>query len=452
MTSGAQSDLSADAAASENLKAKGKRSVPFLAGSLAAGNLISMGLRLVGGILIGRVVAPATLGLFNGIGLVLSYLPLLQLGVLNGLNRELPYFVGKGDSRRVERLAAAAQAWAIACGGAAFLALAGIAVWQLAIGEAWKAAGWATNAVLAVFLFYATFYLQMTFRTAHHFARLAIVNVIDAALALLLLVLVAYASFYGLCIRSLVVGLASAALLYYWRPVRVGPRWNLRELKHLLVIGAPIFGVGQLYSYWGVANSTLVLKFTGTSGMGLYAMVLLATTALDVVPSAFSQVLYPRMAEEYGRTGDTRRLLRMVYKPTLFLVVGFVAVVAIAWWLVGPVMRFVVPAYAEAISAVQWALPLALVSALSPVTNVFNVVRRQDLYVGAILVGIGFYAGALMWLIRDGVSLQCFPQAMLLGRGMYLVVSYLLIWYLSGKSSGAPSGPRESVDDVERRT
>ena len=30
-------------------------------------------------------VAPATLGLYNGIGLVLGYAPFLQLGILNGL-------------------------------------------------------------------------------------------------------------------------------------------------------------------------------------------------------------------------------------------------------------------------------------------------------------------------------------------------------------------------------
>ena len=69
-------------------------------------------LRMLGGILQGRCVPPAVLGLFNGLGLVVGYAPFLQIGISNGLNRELPYFVGKGDQQRVKELAAAAQAWA----------------------------------------------------------------------------------------------------------------------------------------------------------------------------------------------------------------------------------------------------------------------------------------------------------------------------------------------------
>ncbi len=97
-----------------------------------------MALRLIGGVLLGRLVAPSTLGLFAGIGLALGYAPLLQLGILNGLNRELPYFVGKGDRERVKELAAAAQAWALLVGAAVFVALTGVAVWQLAEGDVWK--------------------------------------------------------------------------------------------------------------------------------------------------------------------------------------------------------------------------------------------------------------------------------------------------------------------------
>ena len=100
----------------------------------------------------------------------------------------------------------------------------------------------------------------------------------------------------------LLTALVSAAFLHYWRPVRVGPRWNLQHLKHLLVIGAPIFLVAQIYAWWTVLNSTLVFTYTGKEGLGLYAMVLVAGGAFELLPAAVSQVIYPRMAEQYGRT------------------------------------------------------------------------------------------------------------------------------------------------------
>jgi O-antigen/teichoic acid export membrane protein len=405
--------------------------VIFLAGSLAGGNLLAMAMRLVGGVLLGRLVAPSTLGLFAGIGLALGYAPIAQLGILNGLNRELPYFVGKGDAEQAKSLASAAQAWAFAVGAVAFAGFTGTSIWYLAHGQMYRAAGWFSNAVLAVFLFYGTLYLQMTFRSAHDFVKLARANVVEGLGGLVGLAFVAFMGFYGLCVRLVLAAVASTAALHRWRPVKVGPRWNWAHLKHLLVIGAPIFGVGQVYGLWGgVITSTLVLKYTGTRGMGLYAMVLVAIAALEVVPAAVAQVVYPRMAQEYGGGCSNRDLVRIALKPMLATCAGLSVIVVAGWFAAGPLVRLVIPQYGDAVPAMQWALLPPLVSSFQPLNSIFNVVRRQDLYLGALALGIAAFAGSLLLLIHDTVYLAAFPQAMLVGRLVFMVASYLLVLYL----------------------
>jgi O-antigen/teichoic acid export membrane protein len=418
-----------------------RRSFLFLAGSLAGGNFVSMAMTLIGGVLQGRLVAPATLGLFNGIGLVIGYAPFLQLGILNGLNRELPYYVGKGDREKAKELASAAQSWALVVGGVTCLVLFGVAGWHLVRGEWLMAAGWAANAVLTVFLFYNTYYLQMTYRTSQDFARLALFNVIQSAAALLLLVLVAWFGFYGLCMRVVLVGAMSLMLHFHWRPIRVGLAWSGAHLKHLFVIGAPIFGVGQLYTWWAVINSTLVLRFAGTEGMGLYSMVAMATTGLEFIPAAVSTVVYPRMAEQYGRRESVRELVRMARKPMIFSTLGLLPVIVGAMFLVEPVMRLVVPRYVAAAPAMRWAMVIPLITCLSSPFSAFNVVRRQDLYVVAIVVGMAAYGGSLAWLVQGGVELTAFPQAMLIGRSVYTLVSHVFLWHLRRKerARGTPS-------------
>ncbi|MEI6646563.1 MAG: oligosaccharide flippase family protein [bacterium] len=413
------------------LKIAARPSMLYLVGSLAGGNYASMAVSMVSGVLMGRLVAPTTLGLFNGIGLVLGYAPFLQLGILNGLNRELPYFVGKGDRKCVEELASAAQAWALIVGGVVCVGLSCVAVWHVAHGQWQEAAGWFTNAILSLFLFYNTFYLQMTYRTSHDFARLALVGVIQSLAGLVLLLLVVWLNFYGLCLRALLIGAIGMGILYRFRPVRVGPKWNIGHLKHLLIIGAPIFAVGQIYSLWSVICSTLVLKLAGVEGMGLFAMVTMASSAIELIPSAVSQVVYPRMAEQFGRNARVRSLLHMSWKPIIVTAVGMIPVIAIAWWLVGPVVRYVIPAYANAVPAMQWGLIFSYVGCFGPVCNVFNVIRRQDLYVVAIIFGMAVSGGSLMWLIRNGVSLVAFPQAMMIGRIVFMLICYLCIVHLS---------------------
>ena len=268
---------------------------------------------------------------------------------------------------------------------------------------------------------------------------------VENAVALVLVGLVAWMSlydlgFYGLCLRLLLTALVSVTLLYRWRPVRVGPKWNLQHLKHLLIIGAPLFGVGQLYALWTAVDSTLVLSYTGKKGMGLYCMVTVAWAALEFLPIAVLHVTYPRMAEQYGRTHKVHELIGMTRKPILLTAAGMVPTIAVAWLLAGPAMRLLVPAYAAAVPAIQWSLLIPFVTAFQPINNVFNVVRRQDLYVAAMLLGTGAYGVSLIWLMHglppaasSERMLVVFPQAMLIGRSVFVLACYPLVVYLRNR-------------------
>jgi O-antigen/teichoic acid export membrane protein len=404
-----------------------KPSFVYLVGALTGGNIVSSVLRMAGGLLQARYVLPDVLGLFNGIGLIQGYTRFLQLGVLNGLNRELPYYYGKGDYQRVKAFASVALAWALLLGTAVALTLCGVAGWCWLRGSRWEAAAWLANAALAFQFFYGTMYLQSTYRTTHDFARLSILNVIQNALALGLVLLVAVLNFYGLCLRALLVGITAIVLLYAWRPIRVLPSWDWKNWVHLLIIGLPIFIVGELAQFWTTLEGTLVFEILGRRDMGLYAMVVVAGTTLEMLPLAVSQVIYPRMAEQFGRTHQLSTVLRMAVKPMLVTTAGMVPLVLLGWWLARPVTQILLPKYVGAVPAMQWALLPPLVTSLFLVNNVFNVVRRQDLYVIGILAGMLGYFVSLICLFDNGATVSRFPQAMLIGRGVQLIACYGLM-------------------------
>lgn len=414
--------------------------------ALAGGNVVASGLQMLSGFLTARATLPAVLGLFNGIGLVKGYAPFLLLGITNGLNRELPYYVGKGDQGRVRELAAAAQAWALLLASLAATALLGVAVWQLALQKWELAAGWATSAVTIFCLFYGTHYLQVTYRTRGDFARLAFVNVVQNTVLLAGVALVWWLAFYGLCLRALLAGATQVALLWYWRPVKVWPAWNVGHLWHLLKIGAPIFAVGMTYAYWATLDATLVLHYLGTRGLGLYALVLMSGATLQLLPDALGQVLYPRMAEHFGRTGDMRTMVKLAIRPMVFSLAAMVPLVVVGWWLLPGVVTFLLPKYAEAIPAAQWSLLAPLAMCLAPVNATYNVLRRQGLYAVAILLGMASYYGCLRWRLMTGMNLEAFSQSMLAGRMVFLVASYggLLLLWREGDLTIVPASPPRS--------
>lgn len=398
-----------------------------------------MALRVVGGLLTARVCDPSVLGLFNGMGLVLGYAPVLQLGVLNGLNRELPFYLGADDHERAHALAATAQAWALMVGVFVALGLMLFGSWQLLNGRLDLATGWFTYAFTAFLLFYAQQYLQITYRTGGDFARLAVINVVLSVTSLFLICLIWMFSFYGFCLRAVFVGLVNLLMLWFWRPIKIKPVWQQENFIHLLKIGAPIFVAGQLYTWWIVIDATLVLKFVGTKGLGLYQLGCMAGQGIEVLPLALAQICYPRMAEEYGRTGSLDAVLKVIRRPIAMMSLGMIPLVLLAWFALPSLVNALLPKYVDGVPAAQWMFLSAAILSLSPVCDVFSVTKRLGLYVTAIIVGMAFYAVALYLLTRAGLTLEAFPQAMLSGRVAYLLFSYIMVARMKIQEKGSVS-------------
>lgn len=409
---------------------KPSRSLAALTGIFAGGNAVASGLRMASAVLTARFCDPSSLGLFNAIGLVLGYAPFFQLGILNGLNRELPYHFGKGDIRKFNDLASAAQAWAIAVGGVLAAALLGAACWYGLQGNMPVAAGCAANAFAVFALFYGQYYLQFLYRTRGDFSALALFGVAQSALALVLVTLIWAFGYYGLCLRLAAANLFLMALLWHWRPVKVVPRWDRLQLLHLLKVGAPIFGVGMIYGWWSVLDATLVLKEMGTTALGLYALVGMTNQAMTLPSQAVSSITYPQMAEQYGRNGSYRDCVRIAIKPCLWLLAGMAPLAAAVWWLAPALIDRLLPKYGGAAPAVQWAAVAALTLSLDPLNNVFNIVMRQDLYAIGIGLGMLSYFLCLKYLLSSVPMLAAFPIAMLVGHLVFMSCSGLFVLHL----------------------
>lgn len=401
-------------------------------------------MRLLGGLLTSRLVDPAVLGLYSGIGLVRGYVPFLQAGVANGLNRELPYEMGKGDRQQVEVLAATAQAWLLLVSGMAVAGLLAVALWQAVRGQWTLAMGWASFTIPVFGILYGQFYLQTLFKTHGRFPRLSVVSVATAGTGLVTVVLVWWLGFGGLCLRGIIVAVVMLGLLWHWRPLAVRPRWHWASLRLLAATGIPIWLVAQLYSWWPVLNSTLVLKYTHARGLGLFSIANLAASSVGLFPLALSQVVYPKMAEEYGRTGRVAPLVGMTVKPTLVTLGFTVAVVVVAWFALPPMIRIVLPKYVEGTAAAQWQVASVVILALTPVNNVFVVTKKLLRYGVAIGCGMAGYYGALRWLLRDEVRLEAFPQAMIVGRTVFVGLCLILALHLARGDSGNRAGKEET--------
>jgi O-antigen/teichoic acid export membrane protein len=229
--------------------------------------------------------------------------------------------------------------------------------------------------------------------------------------------------------------LAEIFLLWKWKPLSVKPKFDFTILKEINKVGLPIFIVGIIFSLWSTIQNTFVLKFGGAEQFGLFQLALMVETSLGVVVFSVSQVVYPKMAFEYGKGKDIKDLLQVSFKPILFIFILLVPSIFLGWILLPYAVNWLLPKYVNGVGAAQWTMLLLFISIWAVNNNIFNVIKKQGDFLISIIAGMLVYTAALLILHRyEGFSLKHFPQAMFIGKCSQLFIGYLFIWrYLKSK-------------------
>jgi len=117
-------------------------------GSVAAlfgGNMTSSLLGAIGGLLVARFLGPEVTGRFRIFTIPLMYITFLHLGTFDGLWRQIPFYMGKGEPEKAEALAAAAGAWNALVSGLVSVAFLVCALLAFTRGDYYGTAGWLTQ-------------------------------------------------------------------------------------------------------------------------------------------------------------------------------------------------------------------------------------------------------------------------------------------------------------------
>ncbi len=343
-----------------------------------SGNIATNLITMVASILVARWTGPNDMGVWNAAILASLYSPILQLGVFNGLNRELPYLIGTGDRSSALRMAEAAYAWSWFLTGVSILCGSLAAVWFWVKGQpVWCITSIAVD--ILVVCSWPTMYFTTTYRTHAEFGRLAKNTVAVALMGVALVVLVWRFHFNGLLLRASLLSILGVAALYFHRPLPVKPQWRICQLVQLAKVGIPIWLVGQLGVFFMSLDRLMLVK--STQVLGYFTIAIQVGTFVRMIPIAFSSVLYPQMAHRYGESHCAMDLWQIAKKGAIAAsALGLIA--GVCGWLILPTfVQLVLPKYSPGIRAAQLSGFLGLTMSLYLFDNIYNVIKRQDLYV-----------------------------------------------------------------------
>jgi O-antigen/teichoic acid export membrane protein len=361
------------------------------AGRLLSANLYSQIAAICCGILIGRWIKPADYGIWVALSILPSYLSFLQLGTANGLGRDLPVNLGKGDVAEARALIGTSFRFNLI---AATSAAAGLLIFGLCVSPA-NSAMWHWGLGVMAFSAFSSMmgsFLFIVGRSYSQFHRLSLVMAGQTTLSLLGMFWVYRRGLEGLYWRSLVCQIFSLGGNYVM--VRKYLSWNfqLGHLKLLIRVGLPIFLAGYAAQLFSVADRSLVSLLLGREQVGLYGFASFVYGGMGMLGRSLSEVLYPDLAFRFGRDGDVRRMWHSTKLTILWLSTLMGAILIAAWLLLPVAMERLVPAYQQAVTPARILLLAGAVECIGSL-------------LGGIFMNIMGWAWAysIVWILRAGL-------------------------------------------------
>ena len=306
-------------------------------------------------------VTPFDLGIWQSCSVILTYVPILGLGIIPGLSRELPFLYGKGQKELAHRYANSARTFTL------------IVSLLLLIITCFLLVYYRLNGVESKFLFsiisvgiIASFtlvknYLLSTYRSSQSFIILSKIYFIQSIVLCCFIPVIYFTKFWGLMTYHIIETLFLTLLMYRFRPIKLINSGDLVYLKHLFFVGFPMFIATYIRMFSASLPRLFILSKLGVLTLGLYSPVMAIIGICNLLPSTISQFSYPKFTYLYGQSGKAKDLWPIIKKIYFVSLILLIPISIVAWVCIPLIMSFF-PNYVDAIDGMRYAVIATIVA------------------------------------------------------------------------------------------
>jgi O-antigen/teichoic acid export membrane protein len=305
------------------------------------------------GIMMIKWIKPSELGLWQSISIIQLYVPILEMGIPNGLNRELPYEYGKNNINRANALAQTSQYFMIAVAILFFVfTVSTVITLQVLSYEVKTIAGVFSVGILLSINAYQR-YLTVTFRSNQSFINLSKVYLYYCLIQVVLFPLVYFFNYYGLLLYTVLCMILLTLIMHAHRPILNKPLFNIILFKELIKTGLPIFIINYLRGILQSFNRIILLKYGGVISVGLFTPVQSVNTLINIVPGVLGNFLFPKFNYELGKTNNPKVLWPSVLKINFSLLLFGIPIILIVNLVAYDLIFSFFPNYTNAVLAIK---------------------------------------------------------------------------------------------------
>ncbi|MBM3427721.1 MAG: hypothetical protein FJX95_02950 [Bacteroidetes bacterium] len=395
-----------------------------------ASGLFRTFMQVVVGFLVLRWIEPGSLGQWQSLLLMSTYLSILTLGTTSAINRELPFLLGKNQEEQAMGFLSSVGyfteilSWLFIISSVfvgSFFWFQGWYKWDFCIELVLAAINGAINI--------QTNFIGSTFRTSNSFQKVGKVQFLIAFGYVALIPLIYYGNIGGYIVYQTVLSVLLYLGYWWYRPFKIKYRWNLTYLKVMVKEGFHLYVWNYLSTVSKSFPRLALVVFANPYSVGLYAPAQNVNTAILNLPSLLNRVLFPKMSFKFGQSGKSSEVIRgaLKWSGVIFMVMSVIAMglTAIIPWLFNSFF----PKYTESIDVAivaLWAGVLYSVNSIFQLT-ITSIKAHKELYTLIIMRFVFLALGILValaflksWLLIVSFS-ALFAEILNICHGLYIL-------------------------------
>lgn len=395
---------------------------------ICGSSYFSMLVGVLQSVLVMRRLGPTAQGIRKIVDLFNRYLTNSHLGVLHGVNKQVPILLGQSDRAQVQEVEDIGISWIVAL---TLVASLGMAIVGLCTPTGHLTTGLAITIGAGALLVGQTYTVYRTMARAWgNFAALGIVGGVETIATFIFTVGGAYRfGLLGAMTGSLLASCAALLVLSVLAPIKIQLRFDLKQGLELARIGLPIAVIIFSDTVLRSVDQSLIGWKYDAYHFGLYSMAIQIANYLYAIPESAGFVIWPKILQAYGAAdGDHTRMRRQIVLPTLMAGIFMPVLAGTAFVVLPPMVSLVLPNFTTAIAAAQMLSLGAVFLAIPMATNSLLIAHRRELLVvlaklsGAVVTAAGCY-----WVLTHGGSLMALAIAASVGYGVAAAVSVAIV-------------------------
>lgn len=382
--------------------------------------------------LFGRYLSPEAMGYYSIVLTIAAYGVFLQLGLMSGLNRELPVCLGRDKGKYSSFLVGEITMSVV------LLQLVGTIIYYIVLlnikfhDPSVKAAFF-----MAGLLAFSVPFNQMVMlrlRSERRVLEFSLLQMVNSFVVLFGgLLAIKYLGYKGAILAMISFNIASFLLAsaFFLTPVKYFAPIRLKDIGYLMRIGLPMMIAGVFLTLQMSMDRLFLIKEATPSQIGIYQIGLLPLMLGVVGSGIVNQYIGPKLLFGYGQNKSIKYVFSRAAAVAVLIIVGML----LLWPAVKPVTSFVIgkwlPAYRESIPLIVVFYLGAIFTTANIMGVTINAANRQVLCLWAsILMVIICFLGYSVVAIK-GFPLICYAYtnaaAQIVNFLLMLGISYFLV-------------------------